>query len=145
MPVVSIEVWIELAVLLLAYAALACMLGLHFSLRIRQTVKAVMVSVGVMTLICLGAWALVQAIIDSVDAGGALLAAFTPFNAISVLVNPAPLFNNPNELAANLASVRGFALVGSAIAAAVVCGIVAGMYKSMVRNFDMIVRKQSGQ
>ncbi|MFH0983161.1 MAG: ABC transporter permease subunit [Planctomycetota bacterium] len=144
-PTVSIEVWLELAVLMLAYAALACMLGLHFSLRIQQTVKAVMVSVGVMTLICLIAWTVAGAIIANVDAGGAFLAAFTPFNAISVLVNPADLFNTSNELAAHLGEVRSFALVGTLIAAAVVCGIVAGMYKSMVRNFDMIVRKQSGQ
>ena len=144
-PAVSIEVGFELGVLMLAYAAFACMVGLHFSLRIKQTVKAVMVSVGVITLICLGAFALTNKIIESVDAGGALLAAFTPFTAVWVLVNPAGLFNNANELAANLGSVRAFALVGTVIASAVVYGIVAGMYKSMIRNFDMIVRKQSGQ
>jgi ABC-type transport system involved in multi-copper enzyme maturation permease subunit len=121
------------------------MVGLHFSLRIKQTVKAVMVSVGVMTLICLGAFALASKIIESVDAGGALLAAFTPFTAIRVLVNPAGLFNNANELATNLVSVRVFAVFGTVIASALVYGIVAGMYKSMIRNFDMIVRKQSGQ
>ncbi len=145
-PVVSLEVWLELGVLMVAYAAFACMLGLHFSLRINQTVKAVMVSVGVMALICLGSFGLAEGIIGSVDAGGAFLAAFTPFSAIYVLVNPATLFNdNAKDLAANLGAVRGFAFVGSSIAAAIVYGIVAGMYKSMVRNFDMIVRKQSGQ
>ncbi|MCK4660743.1 MAG: ABC transporter permease subunit [Phycisphaerae bacterium] len=145
-PVVSIEVWFELMVLLLAYAAFACMLGMHFSLRIKQTVKAVMVSVGVMALLCLVAGGLAQAIIGSLDAGGAFIAAFTPFTAISVLVNPVTLFGDvPQKLAANLDNVRGFAVIGSAIAALVVCGIVAGMYKSMVRNFDMIIRKQSGQ
>jgi len=143
--VVSIEVCIELAALMLAYAALACMVGLHFSLRIRQTVKAVMVSVGTMTLICLGTYALAIAIVENLDAGGAFLAAFTPFSAILVLVDPARLFNTPAELATNLSSVRGFGFIGSSIAAAVVCGIVAGMHKSMVRNFDMIIRKQSGQ
>ena len=144
-PVISIEVWLELGVLMIAYAAFACMLGMHFSLRIRQTVKAVMVTVGVMTLICLGAFALISGIISRVDAGGAFLAAFTPFTAILVLVNPAGLFNNANELAPNLGGVRAFALVGTVIAAAVVYGIVAGMYRSMISNFDMIVRKQSGQ
>ncbi|MCP4592211.1 MAG: ABC transporter permease subunit [bacterium] len=144
-PVVSIEVWIELAVLLLAYSALACMIGLHFSLRIRRTVKAVMVSVGALSVVCLGAFGLAFEIITSLDSGGAFIAPFTPFTAVWVLVNPRTLFNNANELAQSLHSVRGFALTGSAIATAVVCAIVAGMYKNMVRNFDMIVRKQSGQ
>ena len=76
---------------------------------------------------------------------GAFLAAFSPFSAIWVLVNPAELFNSSKEFGEHLASVRGFAFVGSVIAATVVYAIVAGMYKSMVRNFDMIVRKQSGQ
>ena len=150
-PVVSIEVWLEIAMLMLAYAAVACMLGLHFSLRMLRTVKAVMVSVGVMMLICLGAYALADQIIASVDAGGAFLAAFTPFTAIAVLVNPTQLFDKAGAAAAdaalgsNLASVRGFALVGTALASAVMYGVVAGLYKSMIRNFDMIVRKQSGQ
>ncbi len=144
-PVVPVEVWLELALLMLAYAAVACMLGLHFSLRLKQTVKAVMVSVGAMTVICLAAFTLAREIIGSVDAGGAFLAAFTPFTAISVLVNPADLFNTPAELAAHWGDVRGFALLGTTLAVAVVYAIVAGMYKSMVRNFDMIIRKQSGQ
>jgi ABC-type Na+ efflux pump permease subunit len=144
-PVVFGELWLELALLMVAYAAFACMLGLHFSLRIKRTVKAVMVSVGVMTLICLAALLLAQAVISSLDEGGAFVAAFTPLSAVNVLVNPASLFNDDAAaLAANSRKVRVFAFWGACVAGTLVYLLVAGLYKSMVRNFDMVVRKQSG-
>ena len=143
--VVFPELWLELALLMVAYAALACMVGLHFSLRIKRTVKAVMVSVGVMTLICLAALLLAQAVIQSLNAGGAFVAAFTPLSAVNVLVDPVTLFNDSAaDLAANARHVRVYAFWGAAVAATLVYLLVAGLYKSMVRNFDMIVRKQSG-
>lgn len=143
-PVVFMELWLELAVLMVAYAAFACMLGLHFSLRIKRTVKAVMVSVGVMTLICLAAFFLAHAVISSLDAAGAFVAAFTPLSAVDVLIRPQSLFNNPADLAASSRKVRVLAIWGACVAGALVYLVVAGLYKSMVRNFDMIVRKQSG-
>jgi hypothetical protein len=44
-----------------------------------------------------------------------------------------------------VADVRILALLGSALAILVVSLIVAAIYKSMVRDFDMIVRKQSAR
>ncbi|MBN1511056.1 MAG: ABC transporter permease subunit [Phycisphaerae bacterium] len=143
-PAVFIETALEVGVLMVIYTAFACMIGMDRSLKNKKTVQAVMVSVGLLVVLCLATWAIWSQIIKQADEAGALLGPFTPITALETLVNPTTLFDGNSQALADAAvRVRVLALFGSAMAAGVVALIVAGMYKSMVRNFDMIVRKQS--
>ncbi len=137
------EVAIELAALLTVFTAWACMLGMHISLRSKRSVKAVMVSLGVLIIALLAASALWWQIVSAFDTAGAVLAPATPYTAILVLCNPGVLLENPAKLPEHIGVIRGLSLIGSAAAVGVVLLIVTSMYKSMVRNFDMTLRKQS--
>ena len=141
--VAYIEAAPELAALMLVFTAWTCMLGLHFSLRSRRTVRAVMGCVGVLILILLAATAVWMSLVGVFEVAGAALAPFTPFTAIMVICDPQTLVDSPKELADNIHYIRGLALIGSALSVGVVTLIVASMYKSMVRNFDMTLRKQT--
>jgi hypothetical protein len=69
-----------------------------------------------------------------------LMAPMTFVTAIWMVLNPDQLGGTPGS---PLADTEAFMLIGTLIAAALYGAIVAGIYRSMVTNFDMIVRKQS--
>ena len=75
---------------------------------------------------------------------GALLAPFAPFTSIWYLIDPQQLFDSANAFRADAGGARLAAALGSTIATLVYSFIVWSIYISLVRNFDMIVRKQSG-
>jgi ABC-type transport system involved in multi-copper enzyme maturation permease subunit len=141
--VAYIEGVLELAALMVAFAAFACMLGLQVSLRSNKTVRAVMVSLGTLIVILIIATALWWQITKAFGNAGSMVAPFTPFTGLWVICDPSVLFDSEKDLAAHITSVRVLGLVGSAIAVGFVALIVASMYKSMVRNFDMTLRKQT--
>jgi len=143
--VVYIETAVWIAVLLVVFSAYACMLGLHFSLKNKKTVRAVIIAVGVMLVINLGAFLFWEAVVERAGVSGAALAPATPFTAILILIDPLRLFDSPADLASHAISVRFTAAIGSLIFIVVHGLIVYAWYKSMVRNFDMVIRKQSGQ
>ena len=139
------ETPIEMAALFVIFSAYACMLGLHFSLKNKKTVKAVIVSVGLLLVVNLGAFLFWNAIVKNAEVAAAGLSPATPFTAISYIVNPDQSFDSQATLAGNITAVRISGAVGSVIFLAIHAMIVFAWYKSMVRNFDMIIRKQSGQ
>ena len=144
-PAVWLETAIELAVLLVVYTAAACLLGLYVSLNATKNVTAVMYSVGLMILGCGVTSMLVFAFVNASGAEfGAFLAPFAPFTSIRFLVDPSELFTSRREFANGAVAVRFAALIGSAIAAGLYVVIVWRVYTSLVRNFDMTLRKQSG-
>ena len=129
-PVVPIEAAFETAGLLFAYAAAACMLGLHVSLHSRKTVA---------TFIC-------DSIVKSAGAVGAAIAALTPFTGMETLVNPVRLFDgSAQKLADQSVAVRQWSAVGALVTVPLYLLTVWWFYKSMVRNFDMVLRRQSAQ
>ncbi len=145
-PAVYIESSLELGVLMVIYTAFACMVGMDRSLKTKKTVQAVMVSAGLLVVICLASWAVWHEIISQAGAVGALLGPFTPFTAVQTITHPLDLFGDrTKELAKSAVAVRVLGLVGTAMATGLVTAIVAGMYRSMVRNFDMIMRRQSAR
>jgi hypothetical protein len=77
--------------------------------------------------------------------GGVFLAPFTPFTAVRYLVAPADLFGSAREFAEGLIGARIAAFVGTTIAICLFTIIVWRIYTGIVRNFDMTLRKQSGQ
>ncbi len=146
-PAVWIETGVVLGVLLIIYTACACVVGLRISLVSRKNVSAVMYSVGAIVLLFGVASMLGFAIVASAGGAdfGAFLAPFTPFTAIMYLVDPLQLFDHTAaKFAQGAAAARTAALIGSVISTALYAFIVWTVYTGLVRNFDMIVRKQSG-
>lgn len=151
-PAVSTpESVVGVPVVMIAFASLAGMVGLHFSLTLKKTVQAVMVS----TSVVLGAAGLLWACGSAVGSGGGALAAivlpFTPFPAVQALINPwnmaeqaaAAAWGSSAPTSVDVAALRVTATIFTLVAAAVYMGITYAVYTAMVRDFDMTVRKQS--
>ena len=122
------------------------MIGLHFSLKQRKTIRAVILAIGVLLVANLGTYYFCMAIVQHAGIFGSALCAATPFTTIFTLIDPVGRnFGSQAELAPHVTAVRIAALIGSAIFVVVHSTVVYSWYKSMVRSFDMIIRKQSGQ
>jgi ABC-type transport system involved in multi-copper enzyme maturation permease subunit len=132
---------IALPVLLTALLAGACMLGLQWSLKWSRTIVAVMASVGVLAGFCavMGICGFTAA--SNIPVVGLVVAAFSPYTAIAVMICPADYAPSAFPPGSELTG-RITLFVAILVAAAVYCGIVWWMYKSMVRTFDMIIRRQ---
>jgi ABC-type transport system involved in multi-copper enzyme maturation permease subunit len=141
------ETLISLPLLLTALTAWACMLGLQLSLKWSRTIVSVMASVGVLAGICsvLGVCGFTAA--ANLNWFGLIVSAFSPFTAICVLIDPfyfAQRTFDPGapDPAVSAWVARTILFISTAASCGVYCLIVWGMYKSMVKNFDMIIRRQ---
>lgn len=130
--------------LMIAYSALAAIVGLQFSLTMRKTVQAVMfatsVVIGVVAILsgCLIAVARIS------PGVAAFVYPFSPVWAMAGLVDPALMFEVGSvPTAAQLAEVRVVNLVGCVAAVALYLTITYIQYQNMVKGFDMTVRRQS--
>jgi ABC-type Na+ efflux pump permease subunit len=141
------EVIIEMPLFLTALVAFACMLGLQLSLKWSRTLVAVMVSLGALAGICAALGACGYAA-NSSSAGffGLIFSAFSPFTGVAVMMDP-------TQFAEHSIGSEGFSgdtlwegrlllFISFVTSSVVYCLIVYGMYKSMVKNFDMIIRRQ---
>jgi ABC-type transport system involved in multi-copper enzyme maturation permease subunit len=144
-PVVYWETLLTLPILMIAFTAFACMLGLQSSIKAKKTLVAVFTSMGIV----IGVYAATAGCALAVRETDARLAAtfmpINPFTAPFIVINPekAVASGTATVTADDLAVCRVIAFV-AAIAAAAVYGLVGyGMHRSMVRNFDMIIRKQT--
>jgi ABC-type Na+ efflux pump permease subunit len=141
-PLADIVSALLLPPLLLVYSAFACILGLQMSLKSKRSVQAVISSIGILVVVGFGL-SLCAMGVQSGGEMGALITPFTFVTAIFYVLNPADLLTGGYRGTADRATVHGFLVVGTLISLAVYGAFVAGTYRSMVRNFDMIVRKQS--
>jgi ABC-type Na+ efflux pump permease subunit len=135
--------------MLIIVAAFAAILGMQMSLRCRTTVMAVMLSVGIVVGLC-GAmgWCGYKLLQDSGGGPfGVIVGAFSPFTLLTMLIDPysfaARAFGLDASGEGTQTSARILSLVFSFIAVGAYTAIVWSMYKSMVKNFDMTIRKQS--
>jgi ABC-type transport system involved in multi-copper enzyme maturation permease subunit len=134
---------------LIIVSAFAGILGMQMSLRCRTTVRAVMGSVGIMLAICGAlAWCGLGFVSTSRgDTGNLSLAfsSFSPFALMAILIAPydygGRVFENNDPV--DVFTARMVMLVFGLVATGVYAAIVWSMYKSMVKNFDMTIRKQS--
>ncbi len=145
----KVNIWIEsalqLGALMLAYTALTCVISLQISLKSKNNVVAVMSSMGTIILLFGIASGVNYAIVSQSAAEvAAFFAPFSPFTAVRYLTDPVALFDTPASFSNNGTAVRIAMMVGSTISFLVYWLIVVSVYKGLVRNFDMIVRKQSG-
>lgn len=144
-PLMPLEAVPELAVGMLAFCAMTVMTALTMSLKVRRTVGAVIWSVAIVGTVGLGATACGLVSAESIPTVGPMLGMASPYVAISLAIAPHEVaqrtFEEMNTPTGS--SFRVVLLVQSAIAAAIYCLIVWGMYSSMVKNFDMTIRRQS--
>jgi ABC-type transport system involved in multi-copper enzyme maturation permease subunit len=142
------EAVLVMPVTLVIVAAFAAILGMQMSLRCRKTVMAVMSSVGIVVGICatLG-WCGFTMLANSGPQNSFLLviASFSPFTLLTLLVDPYNFGGRVFEGAtdADIAAARVLMFGFGYAAAAAYALVVWSMYKSMVKNFDMTIRKQS--
>jgi len=132
---------------LVIVAAFASILGMQMSLRCRTTVRAVMSSIGIVAAICAALVGCGQALIESGGRGGGeiqyLFAGFSPFTLLSVLINPYTYKTFIPGFGGDPGAARGLLFFSGLAATAAYAAVVWAMYKSMVKNFDMTIRKQS--
>ena len=151
-PVTTPEAVVLIPLLMVAFAALAAMVGLHFSLLSKKTVQAVMIS----TAIVMGAAGLLTACGAAMKGTNPTIAAvvlpFTPVFSIKALLDPWAIAeaassswqsSGSSASAAGLPTFRVTRVIFSLVAAGVYLGITYALYNSMVRGFDMTVRRQS--
>jgi len=151
-PVVTLEAVFLVPLQLTAFSALAAMVGLHFSLLSKKTVQAVMISTGIV----MGAAGLLTACAKATESANATVAAvimpFTPVMGLKALLDPWGVTAAATDAFSGSGTgvtpqdVAGFRIaraVCSLIAAAVYIAITYALYNSMVRGFDMTVRRQS--
>jgi ABC-type transport system involved in multi-copper enzyme maturation permease subunit len=129
---------------LVIVTAFASILGMHMSLRCRSTVVAVMSSVGIVVGACFGLGFCGFSLVGKQQMGfmALVFGSFSPFTLMTLLINPLKYAHDiygADDVARNRIIVFFFGW--GAVAA--YAGIVWTMYKSMVKNFDMTIRKQS--
>jgi ABC-type transport system involved in multi-copper enzyme maturation permease subunit len=143
------EAVLILPAMLIIVSAFAAILGMQMSLRCRTTVMAVMLSVGIVVGLCgaLGwcGFALLQS--PNGNPIGIVAGAFSPFTLLSMMIDPYTFAAGAFGLQAGSEGATGgarlLAFIFSWIAVGGYTAIVWSMYKSMVKNFDMTIRKQS--
>ncbi len=143
------EAIILVPAMMIIVAAFAAILGMNMSLRCRTTVMAVMLSVGIVVGLCgaLG-WCGWQLLSPSGSGQvGVVAGAFSPFTLLTMLIDPQEYarraFGYDNVHETDPATARIVAFVAALIAIGAYAAVVWSMYKSMVKNFDMTIRKQS--
>jgi hypothetical protein len=121
---------------------------MQMSLRCRTTVRAVMSSVGIVLGIC-GVLAFCGFnFIDSRPGAGAvglIFGSFSPFTLMALQIDPYTFAERTfaDATDADIFSQRAVMVVFSLISIGVYAAVVWTMYKSMVKNFDMTIRRQA--
>jgi len=140
------EAILVLPATLIMVTAFAAILGMQMSLRCRKTVMAVMSSVGIVAGVCGALWMCGMLGVSSSEFGplGLVIGASSPFTLMALLISPADIagktFSDP---AASMAEQRMLIFFFGWVAAGLYGMVVWAMYKSMVKNFDMTIRKQA--
>lgn len=128
--------------------AFAAIVGMQMSLRCRTTVRAVMSSVAIVLGLC---GILVGCGAGSLSTHGGsdsivnlIVASFSPFTLMSLLVDPYQYEQTTyvNGVPDDIFAARLTVTICGLIAVAAYALIVWAMYNSMVKNFDMTIRRQ---
>ncbi len=144
-PVILPEIALTMPLVVLSFMAFCVMVGLNWSMKSKGTIGSVVMTVGAVGVIAgivgLCGWQAGR----SVPILGPVLSASTPITALLGGVTPDQAFGG-----GAVSNARGFsdarvALGAGAVLSAIVYGlIVLGIRSSMVRTFDMAVRKLAG-
>ncbi|MBK9118125.1 MAG: ABC-2 transporter permease [Phycisphaerales bacterium] len=154
-PVAAIESVFLIPLQMVAFAAVAAMVGLHFSLLSKKTVQAVMLSAAIVLTSAglLSACGLAVRASNEVVAG--VFLPFTPLWGVEALIDPwtatervarssggwGAVATGPTP--SQYAAFRLTRLIFTLVAVGMYLGVTMALYSNMVRNFDMTVRRQS--
>ncbi len=138
-PIVFLDCALLLPVLLLVYSAFACMIGMYMSLKCTRSIQAVLLSVGL--LVGLG-FGLGLCGYGFLSAGPEIAAIVTPLTFVGSVIGMIDPGAGGTPGAPAGGGTRVLLSIGSVIAAGVYGAIVAAIYKTMIREFDMTLRKQ---
>lgn len=131
---------------LVIVAAFASILGMQMSLRCRTTVRAVMSSVVIVASVCALLLGCGQAVITGGSRSTAdlqfIFTGFSPFTLLALLIDPNAILSYPIQQGSE-SSVRMTMFISAILATGGYAALVWSMYKSMVKNFDMTIRRQS--
>ena len=148
--VTTLEAVLLVPLQMVAFAALAAMIGLHFSLLSKKTVQAVMIS----TAIVMGAAGLLTAcglaMKGTNPTVAALVLPFTPVWGCRRVLDPWAVVKGAMTSSGaggptpdDLAVFRVTRIVSTLVASAIYLAITFALHNSMVRGFDMTVRRQT--
>lgn len=145
-PMMTLEGVLELALVMLAFCAFTVMIALTMSLKVRRTIGAVIWAVAIIGTAALGSGACGKVSAENVPLVGELLGMVSPYVAVMMSTAPHEVLGDTfREMAApdGYASLRVRLAVHSLIAAGGYALAVYMMYSSMVKSFDMTIRRQS--
>jgi ABC-type transport system involved in multi-copper enzyme maturation permease subunit len=134
--------------MLIIVTAFAAIVGMQMSLRCRTTVTAVMTSVGIVVGVCAAlGWCGYTVLSGSGNEIGVVIGSFSPFTILTILIDPyqfaGGVFNpNPGQVD-NSAGARFLMCAFTVVAVGAYTAVVWSMYRSMVKGFDMTIRRQS--
>lgn len=140
------EAVLIMAPTLVVLAAFAAITGMSMSLRCRTTIRAVMLSVAVVLGICgmLGFCGNRLLIANNSDNLVSLaVAAFSPVSVLMATTDPFEFGGGVFGTPAMVDGARITLLLFSVAATAAYTAVVWSMYRNMVKNFDMTIRRQS--
>ncbi len=140
------EALLILPATLVIVSAFAAIVGMQMSLRCRKTVVAVMSGVGIVVGLCTVLGFCGFNLLQSSNASGIgpVIGSFSPFTVMTMEIDPYEFAEGafPRTEPETLAWARIWVFVVSFVAVAAYTGLVAAMYRSMVKNFDMTIRRQ---
>ncbi len=142
------EALLVVPAVLVIVSAFAAIMGMQMSLRCRTTVMAVMASVGI---VCGACGAMGWCGYQSLNFSGAgtfnlFISGFSPFTVLTLLIDARTFGGRLIDSATPIDEVNGYRwtmFIAAWLSVAAYAGIVWTMYKSMVKNFDMTIRRQS--
>lgn len=134
--------------MLVIVCAFASIVGMQMSLRCRTTVMAVMASIGIVGGACgaLGWCGYSSLTFSGAGSFNLLMSSFSPFTVLMMMIDPYTMGGRLIDNTTPADEINGHRLVlfiASWVAIGAYTAIVWTMYKSMVKNFDMTIRRQS--
>lgn len=128
-------------VVMAAYAAMACDLGLYISLNNTNTVVAMMKTLALLIIINGVLYGFASSLLGSNTYAAAIGSLFSPFLAIRAMLDPQLLLkNSTNGGGVSLADVRITLAIGTAVVLVAAGFLTHQTYRSMTRAFDAIIR-----
>jgi ABC-type Na+ efflux pump permease subunit len=142
-PVVMPAAAIVAPLVSVGFIAFVVMVGLSWSLKSRGAIGSILMTVAVVAVVTapLGLCAYQASV--GIPYAGPALACLNPGTAFFALVNPAEGATNTLE-EGGVEAVRNMLLMGAPVSLGVYALIVYGMHASMLRGFDMTVRRLAG-
>ena len=143
-PAIVPEIALPLAIVTLPFLAFVVMVGMHWSLKSKGSLSAVVATVGVIGAVAGVVGLCAVSASRDISLVGPALSALSPAAVLFGGIYPEEGWAETVNMQLGTANARIALLVGSAIAAVIYASLVYALRASMVHNFDMTVRRLAG-